>query len=225
MYGVIMDAEDLKSIQSALQQYLFEAPDAEESVAVLLQHPLLLSDFADSLFESLIKDAREEGSEDLAKFYHGRHLLLRAVKDSLSKKNLALLRLIEEIKLNKNDLAKIPSNKSFEFQDLLGKVQAWLKAPTREKGIKVLQQNPELLTDQPERMFNVLMDDARQQGNEFFLDVLRAQSEFFRILRLELGEKTAVASKDDLKRAVEYALDNIEFPIFMKDNKPSTFLA
>jgi len=214
---------DLKSIETALQKYLFETPDPEESVRVLLENPQLLTDFVDNLFESLIEEAEE--NENLVKFYQARRLLLQTVKNSISKKNLALLHLIKQIELKKDKLAKRPSmGKHFEFQDILDKVQTWLEAPTREKGISILQQNPELLTDQPERMFSLLIDEAQQHGNEFFVRVLRTLSEFFRVIRLEVGANKT-ASEDELRQAVEYALEHTDFSVFVEGKQPAIFIA
>jgi hypothetical protein len=152
-------------------------------------------------------------------------MLLQAVMDSISKKDLALLHLIKQIQSKKEQLAKHQAlEKHFEFQDILDKVHAWLEAPTREKSITVLQQHPELLTDQAERMFSVLIDDAHQHGNEFFVRVLRTLSEIFRMIRLELGENKG-ASRDELRQAVEHALDQTDFSVFVEGKKPATFLA
>lgn len=208
---------DLKSIETALQKYLFETPDPEESVRVLLENPQLLTDFVDNLFESLIEEAEE--NENLVKFYQARRLLLQTVKNSISKKNLALLLMIKQMESKKDKLAK-----PFEFQDILDKVQTWLEAPTREKGINILQQNPELLTDQPERMFSLLIDEAQLHGNEFFVRVLRTLSEFFRVIRLEVGANKT-ASKDELRQAVEYALDHTDFSVFVEGKQPAIFIA
>jgi hypothetical protein len=208
---------DLKSIETALQKYLFETPDPEESVRVLLENPQLLTDFVDNLFESLIEEAEE--NENLVKFYQARRLLLQTVKNSISKENLALLLMIKQMDSKKEKLAK-----PFEFQDILDKVQTWLEAPTREKGINILQQNPELLTDQPERMFSLLIDEAQQHGNEFFVRVLRTLSEFFRVIRLEVGANKT-ASKDKLRQAVEYALDHTDFSVFVEGKQPAIFIA
>jgi hypothetical protein len=208
---------DLKSIETALQKYLFETPDPEESVRVLLENPQLLTDFVDNLFESLIEEAEE--NENLVKFYQARRLLLQTVKNSISKENLALLLMIKQMDSKKEKLAK-----PFEFQDILDKVQTWLEAPTREKGINILQQNPELLTDQPERMFSLLIDEAQLHGNEFFVRVLRTLSEFFRVIRLEVGANKT-ASKDKLRQAVEYALDHTDFSVFVEGKQPAIFIA
>ncbi|TGO02885.1 hypothetical protein PN36_17395 [Candidatus Thiomargarita nelsonii] len=212
---------DLKSIETALQKYLFETPDPDESVRVLLENPQLLTDFVDKLFGSLIEEAAE--NENLVKFYQGRRLLLQTVKESISKKNLALLLMIKQIESKKEKLAKT-MGKPFEFQDILDKVQTWLEAPTREKGVSILQQNPELLTDQPERMFSHLIDEAQQHGNKFFVRILRTLSEFFRVIRLEVGANKT-ASKDELKKAVEYALDHTDFSVFVEGKQPAIFIA
>lgn len=225
--AAIMNLEqfELKSIETALQKFLFETEEPEEALTVLLQNPQLLSDFVDSLFDSLIENARLEKNEELVKFYHDRRMLLQAVRDSISKKDLALLHLIKQIQSKKEHLAKHRAlEKPFEFQDILDKVYAWLEAPTREKSISVLQQHPELLTDQAERMFSVLIDNAHQRGNEFFVRVLRTLSEIFRVIRLELGDNKG-ASRDELKQAVEHALDQTDFSIFVEGKKPAIFLA
>jgi hypothetical protein len=224
-----LNPNDLKSIELALQKYLFESPEPEEGVTVLLQNPQLFTDFVDSLFDSLIKDALAEENEEFVKFYQVRRLLLQTVKKSISKKELALLHMIKQIRSKRDIIAKHPllaTTKPFEFQNILDNVQAWLEAPTRDKGVSILQQHPELLTDQPERMFSVLIDDARQQGNDFFVRVLRTLGEFFRVMRLEMGEqKVATASRDELKQIMEYALDHTDFSVFVDGKKPAVFIA
>ncbi len=221
---------DLKNIESALRQFLFETSNVEEGVTLLLRNPQLLTDFIENLFESLIKDARFENNEELAQFYKSRQILLQVVRNSLSKKDIVFLHVVRQLLLKKEILTQHPDliklDKPFEFQEILDKVQTWLKAPTREKSIHLLQQYPELLTDQPERMFCFLIDEAHRHGNEFFVRVLRTISEFFRIMRLALGEKdVASVSKDELREVVKQALDQTDFSVFIEGKQRVTFLA
>ena len=107
-----------------------------------------------------------------------------------------------------------------------GKIRPeWLDASTQDKGITVLEEYPDLLTDKAEKMFTFLIDEAHQYGNNFFEQILRTLSEFFRILRLELGEKTVEHSRKELREAIELALEKTDFSIFRKGKQSVIFIA
>lgn len=222
--------EDFKSIESALKKYLFESPNLDDSLTVLLQNPQLLTDFVDNLFESLIKEAEKEKKLELVKHYLSRRILLQAVRNSLSKKEIALLTAIKQTVLRKENLEKrllslMNNTEPFDLKKLFDNVLMWLEASTQDKGITVLEEYPELLTDKTEKMFTFLIDEAHQQGNIFFEQILRTLSEFFRTLRLELGEKNVGYSRTELREAVQYALEKTDFSIFRKGKQPVIFIA
>ncbi len=165
---------DLDSIESALQKFLFETPTPEEGLMVVLQNPQLLTRFVDNLFESLIKEAQSLENADLAKFYKGRRMLLQALKQALSSKDIALLYAAKLIQ-SKKGTKQAPlaaGTEFFDFQETLAKLLVWLKAPTLEQGVNILQEYPELLTDRPVKMFGWLMDEARKHGDELFVQTL-----------------------------------------------------
>ena len=218
---------ELKNIESALQKFLFESPTPEEGLMVLLQNPQLLTDFVEELFDSLISNATEQGSEELIKLYKGRHLLLQAVRQAMSKKDIALLHAIKLMLLKKEVSSKKISADEievFDFKEILPKVLVWLKAPTLEQGVSILQEYPELLTDRPVKMFGWLIEEARKHGDEMFVHVLKTLREFFQSVRLTLmDKKEATASQDEITEAVKNALRQIDFSIFHKEQEFSFF--
>ena len=222
---------DLKTIEPALRKFLFESPTLEDGLVVVLQNPQLLTNFVDNLFELLITDAQAGGKEELVQLYQGRHRLLQIIKRTLSKKDIALLFAVKKILLKKNILANhslmFAGHKNLEnFQEIMVKVLTWLKAPTLEQGISILQQYPELLTEEPIKMLGWLMDDAHNQDNEILVQVLRTLREFFQVVRLALIEKNrATLSKDEIKQAVKLALTQTDLSLFSDNHQLATFIA
>ncbi len=223
------EPDDLESIQTALQQFLFQAPTPEEGLQILIDNPELLTDFVDSLFELLIADAREQENEELLEFFTGRHLLLEAVKEAISQKDIALLVAIRQLLLNglaKNTLEADESKEFLDFQDIMVKVLAWLKKPTLEKGISLLEQYPELLTDRPVRLFGWLIEEAGKHGDEVFVNIIKTLREFLQTLRIALIDKNSTTvSKNDLSQAIKEALEYTDFSAFTLQPEPAIFLA
>jgi hypothetical protein len=222
--------KELKRIESALKKYLFKSRNADESLTVLLQNPQLLTNFVDNLLDSLIEEAKKEQDSELAKYYLARQMLLQVVRNSLSKKELALLTAIKQTVDRKNNIAKhlasvMDNEEPFDLTEILNKVLKWLEASTQDNGINVLEEFPDLLTDKTEKMFAFMIDEAHQHGNTFFEQILRSLSQFFRILRLELGEKNVELSRNELGEAIEYALENTDFSIFRKGKQSVIFIA
>ncbi len=218
---------ELENIDSALQQFLFESPTPEEGLMVLLQNPQLLTEFVEDMFDSLISNATEQGSDELIKLYKGRRLLLQAVRQAMSKKDIALLHAIKLMLLKKQLSTKQMSSDDievFDFQEILLKVLVWLKAPTLEQGVSILQEYPELLTERPIKMFSWLMDESRKHGDEMFVQVLKTLREFFQSVRLTLmDKKDSTASQDEITQAVKSALRQIDFSFFHKQQEFSFF--
>jgi hypothetical protein len=226
---------DLESLEPALQKFLFESPTPEEGLMVVLQNPQLLTHFVDTLFISLINDAKTDGNDELMKLYRGRRILLQAVKKVLSKKDIALLHSIrvmllesdestsqKEYSLNTDDSKDDPEFTT--FQEIMVKILVWLKAPTLEQGINILHRYPELLTDKPIRMFSWLMEEAHKHGDEMFVQVLKTLREFFQTIRLTLMDKQDITT-EEIRDAVKQALMQIDFSILTDDQEDYTFLA
>lgn len=222
---------DLKQIELALRKFLFESPTPEKALVVVLQNPLLLTNFVDNLFESLIKDAKSRGNEELVKLYRGHHTLLQAIRQALSKKDIALLFAAKQI-LAKKDIANaslismtIPESLE-DFQEIIAKMLVWLKAPTLEQGINILQQHPELLTEQPIKVFGWFIEEACKQGDEVFVQLLRTLREFFQSVRVALIDKdSATISTEELTQAVKQALVQTDFSAFTEKRQAATLLA
>ncbi len=225
-----LSQNDINSIKSAFKEYLFFTPNADDSLTVLLKNPQLLTDFIDELFESLIKEAQKEKKSELVTHYQNRRIFLQTVKNSLSKKEIALLTAVKQTIDRKENTAKLLSRvmentEPFDLKELFNKVLKWLDASTQDKGIIVLEKYPDLLTDKTEKMFTFLIDEANQQGNKFFAQILRTLSEFFRILRLELGNQHVGVSQSKLIDALESAWEKTDFSIFIKGKQQVIFIA
>ncbi len=223
-------SQEFNSIKSALKKYLFESKDFDESLTILLQNPQLLTDFVDELFDSLIEESKKNNDSELVKHYSVRQILFKTVKNSLSKKDIALLTAIKHTRDRNEKTAKrlskvMKDTEPFDLMTLFQKVLMWLDASSRDKGISVLEKYPDLLTDKAEKMFTFMIDEAHQHGNRFFEQILRSLSEFFRILRLELGNKPVGYSRKELIEAVEYAMEKTDFSIFKKGKQPVIFIA
>ncbi len=223
------DKSDIQMIEQPLRKLLFESHTPEEGITIILQHPQLLSKFVDNLFVSLINSASKKGNEDLVKLYRGRQMLLQTVKEGLSNKDLALLYAVKQLLSKKdrsaNSVAKNVDNKEvFELPEIMLKLLAWLKAPTLEQGVKVLQQHPELLTDKPIKLFGLLMDESHKRGDEMFVQVLKALREFFQTVRMLLmDKKDAIASQAEITQAVKKALAKTDFSTLLKKQEFSFF--
>jgi hypothetical protein len=221
---------DLKSLEPALQSFLFESSTPEEGLMVILQNPQLLTDFVETLFASLIDDAKQDGNDELVDFYSGRLMLLQTVREVLSKKDATLLHIAKLMLSKKEDFKEDSKTDSsskttewFDFQDIMVKTLVWLKAPTLEQGVKILRRYPELLTDKPIRMLSFLMEEAHNRGDEMFVQVLKTLREFFQSLRLNLIDKKG-ATTEELKKAVKQALTQTDFSTFT-DRQEFSFLA
>jgi hypothetical protein len=224
------DKSDIDTIEQPLRKLLFEIHTPEDGIAVILQHPQLLTNFVDSVFVSLINSASKQGNKDLVKLYRGRQMLLQAVKEALSNKDLALLYAVRQLLSKKNRSANsvakdVDSKEVFELPEIMLKLLAWLKAPTLEQGVDVLQQHPELLTDKPIKLFGLLMDESHKRGDEMFVQVLKTLREFFQTVRMLLmDKKDAIASQAEITQAVKKALDQTDFSTLLKKQEFS-FLA
>ena len=74
-----LDPNDLQAIQVALQK-LLQVTTPQESIQVFLQHPQLLTDEADSVFEMLITQAREQRRQTFVKVLSGLRTLAQEVR-------------------------------------------------------------------------------------------------------------------------------------------------
>ena len=106
------------------------------------------------------------------------------------------------------------------------KVLAWLKSPSLDNGINLLQQYPELLTDRPVRLFGWLIEEAGKHGDEVFVNIIKTLREFLQTLRIALMDKNiTTVSKNDLRQAVKEALEYTDFSAFSIQPEPAIFLA
>jgi hypothetical protein len=78
---VNLDPNDRQAIQVALQK-LLQVSTPQESIQVFLQHPQLLTDEADSVFEMLITQAREQRRQSFVKVLSGLRTLAQEVRQN-----------------------------------------------------------------------------------------------------------------------------------------------
>jgi hypothetical protein len=205
----------LQEVESALEEFLFNAHTPDDGIKVLLKNPNLITGFIEDIFDDLITDADNDGDNLLKDFYSSRLQLLHIVKSKLSKKDIILLHTAKQLAkqvLIEND-----------FKEIFSKILKWLRTPTLEKRIKMLQKNPELLTDKTDKFFTLLIERANSSGELVSVKMLRNLNEIFRTLRLDLNHKTD--NIEDIKAAIELSLDKTDFSIFTEGYQSVYFVA
>lgn len=177
---------DLKNLEPALRKFLFETSTPEDGLVVIFQHPQLLTDLVDTLFDSLIRHAHQQGNERLVKLFRGRHLLLQAARKTFL-----------------NAPRVTGKTLSLDFETMTTKLQLWLNATSLEEEVIILQQHPELLTDQLEIFLNFLMT---QQHHQPMLSTLHTCRRLFREIRRHLEGNL---SQTDIQQALHKAIVGI----------------
>ena len=81
---VNLDSQELQTIQKALQK-LLQASTPQQSLQVFLQHPELLTEAADAVFDMLITQARDQGRQSFVKALSGLQKLAREVRQNQQK--------------------------------------------------------------------------------------------------------------------------------------------
>ncbi|MCK5876135.1 MAG: hypothetical protein KAG43_00755 [Candidatus Marithrix sp.] len=223
-----MSKEDLEEIEVALQKFLFDSSIPEDDFKTILQNPQLFTKFVDDLLESLIQEADEKDNSELAKFYRNRRSFLKVCKQALSsQKEIALLHVIKQALSKRNislpNLLSVANNEFSDFQQILIQVLMWLKKPTIDNGVVVLQQNPELLTDKPIKLLGWIMNESSEYGNDIFIQILKIIREFLQTIRITLLDKKET-STDDIRIAIQQAKELTDFSILIK-KQPAVLLA
>ncbi|MDM8568108.1 hypothetical protein QUF50_01060 [Thiotrichales bacterium HSG1] len=223
-----MSKEDLEEIEAALQKFLFDSSIPEEGFNVALQNPQLFNNFVDDLLESLIQDADEEDDLELAMFYRNRRNFLKMCRHALSsQKEILLLDFLRHTLSKRNislqALFSIADDEFSDFQQVLIQLLIWFKNPTINKGVIVLQKNPELLTDKPTKLLGWLMNEANESSNDIFIQMLKIIREFLQTIRIALLDKDDI-STNDIKLAIQQALKSTDFSILIK-RQPMSILA
>jgi len=209
------DPVTLQEVESALEEFLFNARTPDDGITVLLKNPNLITSFIEDIFNDLITDADNEGDNILKDFYKSRLELLHILKSKLSKNDIILLHTAKQ--LTKQVLIENDS------KEIFSKILKWLRTPTLENRIKILQKNPELLTDKTEKFFTNLIERANSSGELMSVKILRSLNEIFRMLRLDLNNKTD--NIEDIKAAIELSLDKTDFSIFTEGYQSVYFVA
>lgn len=75
-------------------------------------------------------------------------------------------------------------------QGLKPALDAFILTSTMEEGLKVLQQYPELLSDQADLLFSSIINSARKAGHETTAQALDERRNFVRNIREETEKKT-----------------------------------
>lgn len=209
------DPVTLQEVESALEEFLFNARTPDDGITVLLKNPNLITSFIEDIFNDLITDADNEGDNILKDFYKSRLELLHILKSKLSKNDIILLHTAKQ--LTKQVLIENDS------KEIFSKILKWLRTPTLENRIKILQKNPELLTDKTDKFFTNLIERANSSGELMSVKILRSLNEIFRMLRLDLNNKTD--NIEDIKAAIELSLDKTDFSIFTEGYQSVYFVA
>lgn len=205
----------LQEVELELEEFLFNAPTTDDGIRVLFKNPDLISTFVEDIFNDLITDADNDGDNILKDFYTSRLKLLHIVKSKLSKQDIILLHTAKQ--LTKQILIEN------DFKDMFSKILKWLRTPGLEKRIKILQKNPELLTDKTDKFFTMLIERANSSGELMSVKILRSLNEIFRMLRLDLNNKTD--NIEDIKAAIKLSLDKTDFSIFTEGYQSVYFVA
>lgn len=183
---------DLKNLEPVLRKFLFETSSPEDGLMVIFQHPQLLTDLVDTLFDSLIRHAHQQGNDRLVKLFKGRHLLLQAARKTL---------------LSSPQLTDTPY--SVDFKKMMAKLQRWLSASSLAEEALVLQEHPELLSDQMEIFLNLMMT---QQTHQQVLSMLHTYKILFREIRRHLPEKENL-SQEEIQQALNKAMTYLQTKI------------
>jgi CHAT domain-containing protein len=141
---------DFEGLGAALQK-LFAVKTPEEGIAILQQHPELLSEEADMMLDKLIHHAREQGNDDEAQLFSHARELLQSLRQAIA----------EAQGNERNDMPE-----QIDFDALWATFQKLFAANTREESTNILQQHPELLSEDADMMLDNLIHHAREQGND-----------------------------------------------------------
>lgn len=183
---------DLKNLEPVLRKFLFETSSPEDGLVVIFQHPQLLTDLVDTLFDSLICHAHQQGNERLVKLFKGRHLLLQAARKTL---------------LSSPQATYTPC--SIDVKKMMAKLQSWLAASSLEEEVLVLQEHPELLSEQLEIFLHLMMT---QQTHQPVISMLHIYKILFREIRRYLPEKESL-SQGEIRQALNKAMTHLQTKI------------
>ena len=172
-------AFDLKDIEPALRKFLFETSTPEDGLTVILQHPQLLTDLVDTLFDSLIRHAHQQGNERLVKLFQGRHLLLQAARKTF---------------LNTSSLTD--HCHGLDFENIMTALQKWLTTSNLEEEALILQEHPELFSEQMDTFLDFLIT---QHPHHQIVSTLYTYKILFKELRQCLSGKTEVSQQEMLQ--------------------------
>jgi hypothetical protein len=78
-----MNQKQLKTLWATFQK-LFKATTPEESIAILQQHPELLSEEADMMLDKLIHHSREQGNAEVVQLFSHHREILQNVRESIA---------------------------------------------------------------------------------------------------------------------------------------------
>ncbi len=68
-------------------------------------------------------------------------------------------------------------------------LNAFIQTATMEDAVQILQQHPELLSDQADLLFSSIIHSARQEGHEVTAQALDERRNFIRSVRQEIEEQ------------------------------------
>ncbi len=160
----------------ALQSFI-QAETWGKSRRILEQHPELLTDEADALLEQLIQTARERNDENARQLFEQHRNLLRRCRQ------VGIEQAFQEQSQGKR-----------WQQRLLETLFAFIQAETWDESRRILEQHPELLTDEADALLEQLIQAAKAQQDENAQQLFEQHRRLLRRCR-EVGIKQAFAEK------------------------------
>lgn len=186
----------LVAIQVALQDF-FAASSVEEIVAVLQKYPELLEEELDPVFEEVIENARKKGAEKMVKFFTQRHQSIKLIRPKLSQ----VLAQQRDVNSPPNAIKQALDAEYVEHTDqLLVPVHAYLHATNLDEVIAVFKKYPKLLGEDLDYLFESIVINALQHGENEIAQSTVQQHQELKNLRQQLKE-TILAQEEALSKS------------------------
>ena len=171
---------------------LMEADSPAALLRVARDHPILLTPEAEARFQEGVQSARALGAEEMAQAMEEHYRILRETWRAAQESGLSPEQAIAAAEGVEALVRQAP-----EAADPLALAQAlqdFIQAPTWDESRRVLEEHPELLTDEADSLLTQLANAARAQGDE---DAVRLFEEHRALLRRsrQVGVAQAFAEK------------------------------
>jgi 2-oxo-4-hydroxy-4-carboxy--5-ureidoimidazoline (OHCU) decarboxylase len=168
------DSEPFDFLKTALLQFV-QAKTPEETTSILQQHPELLTDEADALFDPYIEKAREHGDKKAVEFFSSHRETLQRFRSRRQE--------FSQPATTEQKMDSAPFGLTTTLQKLI-------QAKTPEEALNVLQQHPELLTDaEADALLGLYIEKHRQQGDEEAVQLISSLRDWLQTLRSEMWQQ------------------------------------